>query len=261
LSMALAIDIVLVLIVAFSAWRGFKNGFIRGIFGVLAIIIAIYGANLIAKTYSGEFTGMLEPFVGGIVDKNIIGVTDDDTADGEDESPPDDVASPAPDDAAPEDDTADIDEEAALAEPHSDIYDISYKALRGVGISEEAARLMAEKVDGEIDSVGQQLTNNLTEKLCSMLAYIAVFGISFILIAIIFAVIGNVVNLAFSLPGIQTVDKIIGLVMGIARGVLIIFAIGVVVRYLGLVSAGTVEKTVLLDYVVNNNPIANILGI
>ncbi len=261
MSVALAIDIVLVLIVAFNAWRGFKNGFIRGIFGVLAIIIAIYGANLIAKTYSGEFTGMLEPFVGGIVDKNITGVLGGDSTDGEGSDLPDDGASASPSGAVREDETVGYDEEAALAEPHSDIYNISYKALRGIGISEEASRRMAEKVDGEIDSVGQQLSNNLTEKLCGMLAYIAVFGISFILIAIIFAVIGNVVNLAFSLPGIRLVDKIIGLVMGLARGLLLVLAIGVIVRYLGLVSAGTVEKTVILNYVVNNNPIANILGI
>ncbi len=257
----MAIDIALVLIVAFSAWRGFKNGFIRGIFGVLAIIIAIYGANLIAKTYSGEFTGMLEPFVGGIVDKNITGVIGGDTTDGQSAGATDDGASAPLTYGEPDNDTAGNDEEAALPEPHTDIYDISYKALRGIGISEEASRRMAEKVGSETDSIGQQLTNNLTEKLCGMLAYIAVFGISFILIAIIFAVIGNVVNLAFSLPGIRLVDKIIGLVMGLARGLLIVLAIGVVIRYLGLVSAGTVEKTVILNYIVNNNPIANILGI
>lgn len=242
--MSTAIDIVLVIIVAFSAWRGFRNSFIRGIFGVLAIIIAIYGANLIAKTYSGEFTGMLEPFVSGIVDKSIAGVIGKDSEDSISE------------DTGEMRDTSDTETESL-----SDIFTISYKALRKIGLMEEASRKMAENVQGEIDSAGQQMSNNLTQKLCSTLAYIAVFGISFILIAIIFAVFGNVVNLAFSLPGIEMVDKIAGLVMGLLRGLLIILAIGVIMRYLGLLSAVTIEKTVLLKYIINNNPIANILGI
>ncbi len=238
-----AIDIALILIVGFSTWRGFKNGFIRGIFGVLAIIIAIYGANLIAKTYSGEFTGMLKPFVGGIVDKSVTDV----------------VGNDEPDEA---DGVAGNGSDAAVGTAeHTNIYDISYKALRGIGVSEEASKNLADKVETEIDSAGQQLSNNLTEKLCSVLAYIAVFGISFILIAIIFAVVGNVINLAFSLPGIEMVDKIVGLALGLLRGLLIILAIGVIIRYLGLLSAGTVENTVLLKYMSNHNPIANILGI
>ncbi len=243
-----AIDIALILIVGFSTWRGFKNGFIRGIFGVLAIIIAIYGANLIAKTYSGEFTGMLKPFVGGIVDKSVtdvVGNDEPDEADG--------VAGNGSDAA--------VGTTGGDTAEHTNIYDISYRALRGIGVSEEASRNLADKVETEIDSAGQQLSNNLTEKLCSVLAYIAVFGISFILIAIIFAVVGNVINLAFSLPGIELVDKIVGLTLGLLRGLLIILAIGVIIRYLGLLSAGTVENTVLLKYMSNHNPIANILGI
>ena len=256
-----AIDIALVLMVGFSTWRGFKNGFIRGVFGVLAIIIALYGANLIAKTYSGEFTGMLKPFVGGIVDKSVtdvVGLDDPDEAAGvagDDNGAVSDVTGGTAASITPADDDGDG------AAEHTNVYNISYKALRGIGVSEEASKQLADKVETEIDSAGQQLSNNLTEKLCDVLAYIAVFGISFILIAIIFAVVGNVINLAFSLPGIELVDKIVGLSMGLLRGLLIILAIGVIVRYLGLLSAGTVENTVLLKYIINHNPIANILGI
>ena len=230
---------------------------------MLAIIIAIYGANLIAKTYSSEFTGMLEPFVSGIVDKSISGVSDNkDSADNQDIVLPEDADASATTATSDTQTNEDADDGAVAGTAfHTKVYDISYKALRGIGISEEASRKIADKVEGEIDSVGQQMSNNLTQKLCGMLSYIAVFGISFILIAIIFAVVGNVVNLAFSLPGIEMADKIIGLAMGLLRGLLIILAIGVIVRYLSLVSAETIENTHLLKYIINNNPIANILGI
>jgi uncharacterized membrane protein required for colicin V production len=231
------IDITLILIVAFCAWRGFRNGVIRGICGVLAIILSLYGANLIAKAYSSEFTGMLEPFVSGIVDNavnNVLGAGED-----SEENP-----------------------DAILTEDErSDVYTVSYEALKTLGIAENAATLLAEKVSGEMENIGQGMTANLTVKLCEALAYIAVFGISFILLSIIFAVIGNIINLAFSIPGIEQLDKIIGIFLGLIKGLLIVLALAVIIRYIGLLSADTIRKTVILNYVLNENPIAKLLGI
>ncbi len=56
-------------------------------------------------------------------------------------------------------------------------------------------------------------------------------------------------------------DKIVGLILGILKGLLIILVLALVVRYLGLLAAGTIEKTTLLKYILNNNPLAGILGI
>lgn len=235
--MSIAIDVAIILVVAFAAWRGFKNGLIRGVFGVLAIIIAIYGANLVAKTYSSEFTGMLEPFVSGVVDKAVANVTKNDA----------------------EEPTTQVVE--LTAEEKTNVFSVSFAALRDIGVAKEAAKLVAEKVGDELSVVGQQMSTKLTEKLCSALSYIAVFGLAFIIIAIIFAVVGNIINLAFSIPGIDKLDKLAGMVFGVFKGLLIVYALAVVVRYIGLSSSEAIEKTVLLQYILNVNPLANILGI
>jgi uncharacterized membrane protein required for colicin V production len=240
--LSILIDIGLVLIVAFFTWRGFKNGFIRGVFGILAIIIAIYGANLVAKAYADRFTGMLEPFVSGIVDKAYTDVL----GGGEPKS---------------QDDEQLMNDNGNTDDKSNNVYDVSYKILRNMGISEGAASQIAEKVSGTISAVGQPMSANLTGTLCDALAYIAVFAVAFILIAIIFAVIGNIFNLAFSVPGIESVDKIIGLVLGIIKGLLVVLTLAVVIRYLGLVAPETIEKTTVLKYILNMNPLANILGI
>ncbi len=250
--MSTVIDIVLVLIVGMTTWRGFRNGFIRGLFGVVAIIIAIYGANLAAKAYASEFTGMFAPFVVGIVDKSVGDVLGTGAADAEDADP----AQSEPDN------TDSADEQPVLPDvDNTSVYDVCFKALRLIGVSEQAAHRMATKVDAEIDAIGQQMTATLTQRLSEALAYIAVFGISFILISIIFAVLGNVINLAFSLPGMELIDKIVGLVFGLAKGALIVLAIAVIVRYLGFISPETIDKTVILKYITNANPLAGILGI
>jgi uncharacterized membrane protein required for colicin V production len=259
--LSILIDIALVLIVAFFIWRGFVNGFVRGIFGILAIIVAIYGANLVAKAYSDDFTGVLEPFVSGIVDKAYREVI---TGDAGGEGSQNDVQT---NDVQTNDETEHTPDEnnlpysSPVTEKSKGVYDVSYETLRMMGISEGAARKIAGEVSGTIDTVGQSMSTNLTGMLCSALAYIAVFAVAFILIAIIFAVIGNIFNLAFSIPGIKSIDKIIGLVLGIAKGSLIVLTLAVVIRYFGIFAPETIEKTVILKYILNMNPLASILGI
>lgn len=251
--MSLLIDIALVIIVAYFAWRGFRNGFIRGIFGILAIIVAIYGANLIAKAYSGDFKGMLEPFVSGIVDKAYTDIMNSGEAEAGDEAQAADGA----------ENTGGTNAEVVGTENEkpSSVYDVSYKTLRKIGISESAARHIAGKVGAKIDTVGQRMSADLTGMLCSALAYIAVFAVAFILIAIIFAVIGNIINLAFSIPGLESVDRIIGLVLGILKGLLLVFTLAFIIRYLGLLAPETIGKTTVLKYILNMNPLSDIIGI
>ncbi len=252
--MSILIDIALVLIVAFLTWRGFANGFVRGIFGILAIIVAIYGANLVAKAFADDFTGMLEPFVSGIVEKAYSDVMAGDEESQDDVQTDDDTENEM-------DDASSTPESIAVDEKPRSVYDASFQTLRKMGISEGAARQIAEKVGGTIDTVGYSMSSNLTDMLCSALAYIAVFAVAFILIAIIFAVIGNIFNLAFSIPGIQSIDKIIGLALGLVKGLLIVLTLAVIVRYFGVFAPETIERTTVLKYILNMNPLANILGI
>lgn len=255
--MSLAIDIVLVLILAFAAWRGFRNGFIRGVLGLVAIVVAIYGANLGAKTYSGEFTGMLKPFVGGIIDSAVS-----DAIVKHDLQPPDTDTGPDGDGTPDADTGADGDTDTgADGDEAPNVFEISFEALRNIGISSKAAGLLAEKVGDDIKTVGQQMTSTLTDKLCGALAYILLFGISFVIILIIFAIIGNLMNLVYILPGIETADRLIGLVLGLVKGALIVFAIAVMIRYLGLLSPEAVQNTTLLKLITDVNPLADLLGI
>lgn len=245
------IDGILILIVVFSAWRGFKNGFIRGVFGVLALIIAIYGANLVAKAYSSEFTGMLEPFVGGVVDKAISKVTRSSDAEQEE------LTNGEREEAGGENEDAEV----LTDEKKEDVFEVSFAALKNIGVSPDASKLIARQVGDKMEKVGQTMSVYLTGKFCDALAYVGVFIIAFALIAIIFAVIGNIFNLAFSIPGIETIDRLIGLALGIFKGLLIIFVLVVALRYIRVLPADVVKKTTVLEFFLNKNPLAGILGI
>jgi len=229
------IDLAIIGTVAFCGWRGYKSGLIRGVFGVVALIVSLFIANITAQAYSGEAKGMLMPFVSGIIDSTITQLAEDGI------------------------------EYQAIAHDHNidDLdFGTAYMALRQLGLPEAAAVNIAERTveDGSVRQ-NSNLADLIADRLSTSLSFVAVFGIAFLLIAIVFAVIGNLVGVVFALPGLKLVDLIAGAVLGLLKGIIIVYAVAVIVRYFGLLILPTIEGTSVLKYIVNNNPIANILGI
>ena len=66
------LSLIFLAILVYSGWSGFKKGLIMGVFSLLAFVISVYGANLLALTYSGEVVDALRPFASGFVDVNIV---------------------------------------------------------------------------------------------------------------------------------------------------------------------------------------------
>jgi uncharacterized membrane protein required for colicin V production len=244
----LAIDIAVIGIVVFCGWRGYRNGLIRGVFGVVALIVSLFIASTAATAYSGEFKEILSPFVGGIVDTALTATPEE----GEESEEPD----------------------LEGFEEKSDDFIIAYSALRRIGLFGSPAAYIADQAteDGEDAETAEEetpeeskpafsLSELIAEKLSSTLSYAAVFGIAFILLAIIFTVIGNLIGFVFSLPGLRLLDIIAGAAFGLAKGLIIIFALAAVLRYAGLISPATINGTHILKSIVNNNPIARAIGI
>ena len=236
---AFVIDLAIIAIILFCGWRGYRNGLIRGVFGVVTLIVALIIANIAAAAYSEEVTGVLKPFVGGLVDSAINDIIEAD----EDE----------------------IEYETIEHENDSEEFMTAYTALRQIGLPQASAISVAERsleADRSLEDEAQEFLSDLVaEKLSSVLAYVALFGIAFLLLAIIFAVIGNLISFVFSLPGLKLVDIIAGVAFGLVKGFLIVLTLTTVIRYFGLLAISTLEETTVLKYFVNNNMIANMLGI
>jgi len=221
---------------AFCAWRGYKNGLIRGVFGVVALIVSLLVANIAAQAYSDEAKGMLLPFASGIIETTMTEMAEEGI------------------------------EYQELAHDHefdSADFGVAYTALREIGIPEAAAVRVAEQAveAQEHDMDDTRFSDTVADELTTSLSFVAVFGIAFLLIAIIFAVIGNLVGFVFSLPGLKLVDVISGSVLGLIKGIIIVYALAVIIRYFGLLMLETLEGTTVLNYLVTFNPIANMLGV
>ena len=256
----LAIDFAIIAIIAFCGWRGYRNGLIRGVFGIVALIVSVFVANIAAEAYSEEFTGMLNPFVGGIIDSAL------NDADAEDSEPDieesdyiSEYISKHISENNGENSGKSSKKENSLSVGESEKIVKAYLTLRRIGLPKPAAaRIAMLSADNE---TGELLSDVIADKVSSVLAYIAVFAIAFILLAIVFAVVGNLIGFVFSLPGLKLLDSIAGVVFGLAKGLLIVFTLATVARYFGLLALDTIEETSLLNYLINNNPVANMLGL
>jgi len=231
----LIIDIAIIGAVVFCGWRGFKSGLIRGVFGVVSLFVALLVANIAAQAYKDETKDMLMPFVSGILDSTISEINEQGI------------------------------EYQAIAHDHEidDVdFGIAYTALRELGLPEAAAvRIAEQSIDMDEDEQERYFSDIIADRLSSAFSYVAVFGIAFLLIAIVFAVVGNLVGVVFALPGLKYVDMIAGSALGLIKGIIIVYTVAVIARYFGLMMLSTIENTTVFKYIINNNPIANMLGV
>lgn len=233
---AFLIDVAVFGIIAFCAWRGYKNGLIRGVFGVVSLIISLMVANVAAQAYSKDAIHVIMPFASGMIESA----------------------------------TTEIEEEGITYQPLAHDHDVddpefreAYTVLRQLGLPEAASVVLAKQMipaDSEDAGDSNSFIDLLAEKLTYSFSYVAVFGIAFLILAIVFAVIGNLVGFIFSLPGLKLVDVISGAAFGLVKGLIIAFTVAFIIRYFGILSPSILERTNLLNALVSGNPIANIFG-
>ena len=144
----------------------------------------------------------------------------------------------------------------------ADAYMFSYACARQVGLVDRAAKLVAEETAKENNVVGQQLYEDLSDNLVGRLAHVAVFCIAFAIIAIVFGVIGNVINVSLLIPKLGVAEPVIGAVLGLLKGVLLMYAVAMFLRYLGLVlPKDLLNESGLLFKLINDNPVASRVGL
>ena len=233
--MSLLIDFGFIAIFAYSVWRGFRRGAIMGICSVIAIILSIIVANVVTDVYSAEFTGLLEPFAGGMMDSAI-----------------DKVRGPETEDLV-----------VVLTEAEkNDVTSVAHAALRQVGICETVSTQIATEVGEQMATFGNEMSNAVTDRLCERAMHAVVFVVIFSIAVVIFVVIGNIFNLRLTVPEFEKINRYAGIGIGVIIGLAAMLAVALAFRYLGLiVSHKVIEKTVLFEYFINHNLLANIIGV
>jgi len=231
--LSVIIDIVLLAVLALFVIGGYKKGFIKSVSGIIALVVAFYGAGFVAERYSQKFAPMLEPFVSAVVDKSVSQTRKEY-----------------------------IEEAGELPDEENELDTIGYESLLNLGIFKGTATKIIEDLKEDLAYAGQSLKTAVANKLTHSFSYILTFAVVFLLLIILLTILLNLLNLAFKLPGLDLLNSAGGMALGAVKGLLVLFAVAWAMRYLGKVfPEDTLNNTYFLRFLMSNNLLAAFLGV
>ena len=212
--MRFVFEAVLLFILAFCTWNGYKKGLVMCIGTILTIIISLYIGDLLGDTFSTEVQPALRPFVSGYMNGTEGIIT---------ENANELLGSSA----------AGLSIDDALAQNPDTRRELCVKSYEKVGISSSAAEEMADEAIALSEESGSSLANSIVDVMSRNLSYALIFILFFLLSVIIFTVVANLFNLSFTIPGREKLNRIGGAVAGAVTGMLICMTIAWVLRFCG----------------------------
>lgn len=237
------IDLVLLGILIICVWSGYKKGIIMGVGGILCIIVAVYGANLLANSFSFDVVPALKPFANGYTE-TLIGGSDSPVMkrmgwDGSTYTPED------------------------LVEMYPDRKEefcaTCYEVL---GIDGKTAGRMAEKAVIYARESGSTIRVAVGQILCETVSYVGCFLLAFLLIVIILTVIGNLPNLSYKLPRLDIVNDILGALLGLVTGLMFCVIAVWALKFMGmLIGSDTLASTRIGGWLLQKDYLFKYLGI
>ena len=229
---AILIDLILLAVLAAFAIRGSSRGLLLSLCGLVAVLVAFWGASLAAGALSPKVAGYLEPRFASAIEERL-----------DQEITP---ALPGQDDIAPEGDI-----------PLADILQI----LKDMGLYQSAVDAIDNAVEQGMTDVAADAAAAVAASVAGSVAYMILFTIFSTLILVGWTILSHALNLVTRLPGIHFLNKTGGALLGLLKGCAILFLCAWVLRYLGkIIPEETVDQTHLLKSFMTTNPLALVLG-
>ena len=237
------IDLVLLGILIICAWSGYKKGLIMGVGGILCIIISIYGANLLANTFSYDVVPALQPFASGYTEGILSGDN-----------------SKVKERMGWEDYTYSVDDLVAqYPERKAEFCTVCFETL---GIDSGTAEIMAQRTVDYAEESGESMQDAVVHILCETVSYVGCFCLAFLIIAIVLTVLGNLPNLSYKIPRLDLVNDIGGALLGLLTGVLYCALLVWALKFLGMIiGSDTLSATKLGKLFLEHNFYLKYLGI
>jgi len=222
-------DIIILALLALAVWRGYRKGLVLTVLGFLAIFVALIGASLLANSMAEPVADMVQPVVEGQIREVLDQALTDAGMDTQD------------------DDGASMVDEIPIA---------------GVVEALRESKLfagLADSFENALDDGTAQMLSSAAESLAHyvavQIAHGVLFGLSFVIILIVWAFLSHALDLVAKLPVLSALNAWGGAAVGILWGGLLLFAAAWVGLRTGLVTQEMLDDTVLLKFFCTTNPV------
>ncbi len=218
-------DLLIVAIVVISSLWGRKRGFILTLCGFLAVFVALIGAAVLTNLFAPPLSRLAVPFVETHLETLVGSSVGSIYADAEGTI------------------HATFDQVLALMDRSELLSGLKSAILRAVE-------------NGALDATGDAV-REVVSYVAEQLTRLILFPIFFLLLLLAWTVASHLLDLAFHLPGLNFLNRLSGLVLGFARGVLLVFILCWLLRD-SFLTPDMVDGSFLLPYFCGGNPLLDI---
>ena len=254
------INLVLIGILLICIWSGYKKGIIMGIGGILAIIVALYGANLVATTFSYDIISAMRPFASGYMESQIrreeSNVTISLGVEEEEEEEEDSILEQMGWESS------ELSVEDLLAENPERREEFCVACYQKLGLNVDTSRTMAAKAIAYAGENETDMISSVVQVLCEEICFIGCFLLTFLLIIILLTVIGNLPNLSYKLPHLDILNDIGGALLGIVTGLMFCVVLVWALKFTGIViGRDTLSSASVAKFFLEHNFLTPRLGL
>lgn len=209
----LLIDLVLIAVLVLFAILGARRGFVLTLCSLLAVVVALVGADLLADTLAPRLADTLQPRLEQSIQESLENAVQETAQDGEGFSA--------------------VQAMAVLKE-------------KG-GIYQWAAGALEEALNDGITATAAQAVAAAAAAVAEQIARGLIFLIGFLLVLLAWSILSHALDLVARLPVLSSLNGTLGGVLGFIKGLLVLYiAVWVLCDLTGFISPGTVAQTKLL---------------
>lgn len=231
-------------LIAFTV-MGAHRGFFRTVAGLLAVILALVGAQLFTNWAAPHVSGVLQPAIERRVEKKV------DAALGGDTITPQEPQIGA---SRPDSETQDQKE----AEEESEIQ----RLLRAIGVDEQLFQRLGESAREKVRDTGVTVATAVVQSVAESVIRALLFLLSFAVFLLLLKLLAKVLDLALKLPVLRSMNGLAGAAVGLVEGVLAVFLAVWLLRRFGVsFETPAVEGTYLLSFFAKHTPLSALASV
>lgn len=226
----IVIDLILLAILLFFMAMGAKRGFVLTFCSLVAVIVALVGANLVADALAPKVADAIQPRLEEAIsqqlnealkDSHIVG------ANGDVATSPEEV-------------------------PVIGVLDVLRENKLYQGFVDSVEQALEEGIATTAASAAAQVAAAIAEQLARGL----IFLVAFLIVLLAWTLFSHALDLVAKLPGLSSLNGLLGGVVGLVKGLIIAYiAVWVLYALTGTVSQETARQTHLFLFLAQHGPL------
>ena len=232
-------------LIAFTV-MGAHRGFFRTVAGLLAVILALVGAQLFTSWAAPHVSGVLQPAIERRVEKKV------DAALGGDSSA---ITPQEPQIGASRPDSETQDQKEA---EESEIQ----RLLRAIGVDEQLFQRLGESAREKVRDTGVTVATAVVQSVAESVIRALLVLLSFAVFLLLLKLLAKVLDLALKLPVLRSMNGLAGAAVGLVEGALAVFLAVWLLRRFGVsFETPAVEGTYLLSFFAKHTPLSALASV